>query len=334
MRRPACCKNKCFMNNYNGVVSEHSETKLSQLNQLRGLFALEIIIGHVGRNTNGILLPFGRFMICSVAFFFFVSAYGMVLSCRKREGYLGCGFLVQKPLFLLLISLLIYALEGIVDFLVSPDLGFCDGFWSLSAYFHRTNWFVWELIGLYLIFWLCYRFGKRYRVILVTCCIVVGILAFYFAGAGVNWYASVSGFLLGVLFGEKDTVINKICTVPGLSVTFVLALFGMCVLFVKEENFLSLVLIRNAMCISVLLFTVLISGYAILRENPVTRFLTRYADALYFSQFIWLAYGSAVFPDRLWVRLAFVLLATTLSAVLVVQPMIHALKSGLRKCLR
>lgn len=334
MRRPACCKNKCFMNNYNGVVSEHSETKLSQLNQLRGLFALEIIIGHVGRNTNGILLPFGRFMICSVAFFFFVSAYGMVLSCRKREGYLGCGFLVQKPLFLLLISLLIYALEGIVDFLVSPDLGFCDGFWSFSAYFHRTNWFVWELIGLYLIFWLCYRFGKRYRVILVTCCIVVGILAFYFAGAGVNWYASASGFLLGILCGESNHAIEMICSIPGRVGCVLLAVFGVCTLFVHQENFISLVLMRNSMCVATLLITIYVCGYSFIRKNMIIRFLTRYADALYFSQFIWLAYGSAVFPDRLWVRLAFVLLATTLSAVLVVQPMIHALKSGLRKCLR
>lgn len=51
---------------------------LKRLNGMRGIFAIEIVIGHVIRYEDTILYPLGKFMIISVAFFFFVSAFGMV----------------------------------------------------------------------------------------------------------------------------------------------------------------------------------------------------------------------------------------------------------------
>ncbi|MBQ9867050.1 MAG: hypothetical protein IJM34_08525 [Lachnospiraceae bacterium] len=53
---------------------------LSELNGLRGLFALEVIVGHVVRYENSLLFPFGKFMIVSVGFFFYVSGFGLAYS--------------------------------------------------------------------------------------------------------------------------------------------------------------------------------------------------------------------------------------------------------------
>ena len=61
-------------------------------NRLRGFFALEIVVGHVVRYESSLLYPIGKFMIISVAFFFFVSAYGMARSYDAKEDYLH-GFL-------------------------------------------------------------------------------------------------------------------------------------------------------------------------------------------------------------------------------------------------
>ena len=60
--------------------SSEQEEVLGRLNSLRGVFAIEIIIGHVFRHQMTILYPFGKFMIVSAAFFFFISAFGMVYS--------------------------------------------------------------------------------------------------------------------------------------------------------------------------------------------------------------------------------------------------------------
>ena len=88
--------------------SEQKEV-LKRLNKLRGVFAIEIIIGHVFRHQITILYPFGKFMIISAAFFFFISAFGMVYSNRHKSGYLeGMSFLLQKPFYILLISVLFF----------------------------------------------------------------------------------------------------------------------------------------------------------------------------------------------------------------------------------
>ena len=68
---------------------------LQRFNNIRGFFALEIIIGHVIRYDKSILYPLGKFMIISVAFFFFVSAFGLSYSFRTKDNYLK-GFIKNR----------------------------------------------------------------------------------------------------------------------------------------------------------------------------------------------------------------------------------------------
>ena len=76
-----------FYNTKRSPVSGRDDL-LKRLNSMRGIFAVEIVIGHVVRYENTILYPLGKFMIISVAFFFFVSAFGMVISFQEKDNYL------------------------------------------------------------------------------------------------------------------------------------------------------------------------------------------------------------------------------------------------------
>lgn len=68
---------------------EREEDYFSNFNSLRGLFAIEIVIGHVIRYESGLLYPLGKFMIISVAYFFFcvcVWSYAIFSFERKISG--------------------------------------------------------------------------------------------------------------------------------------------------------------------------------------------------------------------------------------------------------
>ena len=54
-------------------------------NSLRGLFAIEIVVGHVIRYEKTWLYPLGKFMLISVAFFFFVSGWGLGVPFTKKR---------------------------------------------------------------------------------------------------------------------------------------------------------------------------------------------------------------------------------------------------------
>ncbi len=100
------------------------ESYLQNLNNMRGLFALEIVIGHVIRYDRTILYPMGKFMICSVAFFLFVSAFGMAVSYEKKKNYLSINFILSKPIYLAALSVLIFVFGMAVDAVCPNNLSY------------------------------------------------------------------------------------------------------------------------------------------------------------------------------------------------------------------
>ena len=123
---------------------------LKELNSLRGVFALEVIIGHVVRYENCLLFPFGKFMIVSVAFFFFVSGFGLAHSLKCKKDYLNLRYILSKPVFLAaaaVITYIVYVLVGIIGPLqlkyVKADV--------LRGFYSGTNWYIKEQILFYLL---------------------------------------------------------------------------------------------------------------------------------------------------------------------------------------
>lgn len=308
---------------------DNRKMKLKHLNELRGVFALEIIVGHVVDFHGCLLYPLAKFMICSVAFFFFISAYGMVVSCKNKKNYLTISFLVNKPVYLLIVSIGIYIINATIDFVSKLQIGYCTNFFSLSHFFCMTNWYVWELMFFYLLFWIVYKCAYKYREIIIVCITVLCVIILYFNQFSEAWIASAFAFPLGITYGEHFEIINNVIySIKGYIFVALLSVFGLFSLLVKTENLLSMVFMRNAICIAAIAFIIYLSEIHFLRNNAVTRFLTKYSTGLFFMQFISLKI-SENYNLSYWTRIIFVVFITLFTAVLLVNPMTGVIK----KCL-
>lgn len=302
------------------------QDKLSKMNKLRGIFCLEIILGHVVRYENSPIFLFGKFMICSVAFFFFVSGYGMTVSSQKKESYLNRKYWINKPLYLLILPALVFLSECVIDLCFG---GIAEYFPDGSSpfftwYFHKTNWYLWELIVFYIIFWIIFKYVKKNRFIWVFAISLMAIVVMYICGLHEAWVASTLGFPFGVLWGEREEQLNSFFySAKGIILTLLLAIVGISPLFLhgeQSENMLTVVFLRNAICIVTIIIANYLCEWRFLRDNILSEFLTKYSTSLYISQFIWLKI-SEQFGWSWGIRLIFVLTTTFAMALLIVEPM-------------
>ncbi len=310
---------------WEGKIQKNSDEKqlLKSLNAFRGILAMEIIVGHVIRDDATLLYPLGKFMICSVAFFFFVSAFGMSLSYKNKKNYLNTAFLIGKPLYLVLLAVGVFAVNALVDLAVPGDQGYVL-LPTPAAIFSGTNWYIWEMIAFYILFWLTYRYLPKYRITIITAVTVIGtVLMYHFIGpSGIAWVASAYAFPLGLLFGEHYAAVRKFIHSPaGVLVTAVLAIVGGLSLILPTETFLTIVIMRNAICIAFILIMVYICERVSLANNVIARWLTRLSTELYLAQFVCLII-SEQFGWGYMFRIPFVVIATVLLAVCVLHPLV------------
>lgn len=303
------------------------ESCLQNLNDLRGLFALEIVIGHVVRYEKTLLFPLGKFMICSVAFFFFVSAFGMVVSFEKKANYLNFHFILSKPVFLFIFSIISFTFNIAVDAFCPLDLHYLASP-LFETYLLRTNWYIWELIVFYFIFFFVYfilKYIHKFRIPLI-CVITISLsIIMYLSGFAECYFASSFAFPAGLLCGEYFLNIkNFLFSRKGIILTIILSIFGLMSLFLKTENLLSMVFMRNSICLSVLIITIFICSCFSVGNNPIARILCKYSAEIYLSQFIWLDF-SAAYSWNYMIRIPFVITATLITAIFL-HPLILLLK--------
>ena len=176
-------------------------------------------------------------MIISVAFFFFVSAYGMARSYDAKEDYLH-GFLFSKFSYLLAIAVIAYLHSLIIKFLFTGSI---EPKHIIRGFFTSTNWYIWELLFFYLLFFLIYRYIPKYRVS------IIGILTFLCATGGFaiglpqGYYCSAMAFPAGLLFYEHfNTVTRFLKTAWGKFTTIIMAIAGLYSLFLGEDSLLGM----------------------------------------------------------------------------------------------
>lgn len=177
---------------------------LTRLNSLRGLLALDIIIGHVAGQNMFPLMPFEKFSIVSVASFFFLSGMGLSTSYYKKENYLTQ--IPEKIIYLIGVTMILYLAKIGVQFISGADLDYIPGNVSqfIKFYLIKTNWYIWEFIILYIIFALVYKF-IRLKALKILAIFIVSFLlgiCFLLNNFIVAWYYSILGFPFGVLFSE------------------------------------------------------------------------------------------------------------------------------------
>lgn len=301
---------------------------LVRLNRMRGLFAIEIVIGHVIRYEDTILYPFGKAMIISVAFFFFISAFGMVVSFQEKENYLK-GFLFSKLSYLLVLALVAFTINAVIDWICPKDLGFCfTGVNPVIGVLSRTNWYLRELALFYILFYFVYKYMKRYRVFCITVITLIFISLVYQAGWVTGWYASAMAFPAGLAFGEYFTPIcNFLHSKWGKLITCIFVLIGLSSLLFEQSNMIGMVYMKNIMCLAGMLILLYFSTYFQI-GNRVSEYLNSYSAEIYIFQFVYYYMASAYEWDYR-IRLLFTVAATMMTA-LVMQPIIKMIKRYLQ----
>lgn len=303
------------------------ESSLQNLNNLRGLFAIEIVMGHIVRYENTILFPFGKFMICSVAFFFFVSAFGMAVSFEKKENYLGIRFILSKPLYLFILSIIIFIFGMIIDAICPNNLRYLDS-GILHAFLLQTNWYIWEQIAFYFIFFLVYKFMPKYRVAFISILTVALSIVLYQKDFWEAYVASTFAFPAGLFCGEHFLQFKKfLYSRKGAIATTFLSIFGLSCLLVETESLMSIVFMRNAICLATIMIVFYGCNHFTVGNNLAARYLCKYSTEIYLSQFICIQLAES-YQWNYMIRMPIVLLATLLIAN-VLHPIIAKLQTFL-----
>lgn len=249
--------------------------KLANIIPLRGILAVEIVLGHTyGHLENDSLLYFNnRIGVWVVGIFFFLSGYGLSYSFHRKKDYLK-GFLVKR------VGRILFPFV-IVCFL-NYFLGVCGSL--LECMFQ--DWFVVEMTLIYCVWYLLYRYlPEKYVVpIFAFLVLVLNIWGSYY-GIGSRWYGSTACFLLGIAFEKNEKTIFPYCRAGygrkiGISVAFFV--FSGISFVLNENNLFANTLMINVTCI-LLCIIVYLFMMKITIGNVLTHFLGCISWQIYVS---------------------------------------------------
>ena len=269
-----------------GCTRQHNSERdnmFFSMNGLRGFFAIEILVGHAVHYRGDLFLyMLGEFMLIGVSFFFFVSGFGLARSYAMKKGYLD-GFLLQKCGYLLSILMIYFMQNEVLRWLAGNHTGYTDGFFSY--FFVHINWYLWEQLFFYFVFWVVYRYVRRYKILSVFLLTIIMVHIVYFSHLTISYCISAIGFPFGLLFYiYYDKFMTFLLSVKGMLLTMILTLIGLSSMLF-EGNLFSDVYLRNILCLAAILILIYIVHFFRFK-NPVLVFLEKYSTDIYLYQFI------------------------------------------------
>lgn len=215
---------------------------LTNIVPLRGILAVEIVLGHTyGHLNNNTLLYFNnRIGVWVVGIFFFLSGYGLNYSFHRKKEYLK-GFIKKR------IGRILFPV--VVVYLINCFLGICDNF---LVYLFQ-DWFVTEVILIYCIWYLLYKYlPEKYAVGILTILIfALNILGSYY-DIGSRWYGSTACFVLGIVFEKNESIILSYCREnysKALGISIILFILGGGLFILSENDWLASMTMINITCI-------------------------------------------------------------------------------------
>ena len=288
---------------------------ISRLNHLRGIAAIVIILGHVARYETFTIINYTRqFAYIIVSYFFFVSGLGLAKSFLTKPNYIR-GFLVRKPLYLFLIAFLLYVFNVLICYLFKINNAYnytTDNF--LLNFIFETNWYIWELIGFYFLFYIVFKYAKQYNLVLVTIILVIFVIISYKSGWPSVYYKSALAFPLGLLVGLNYKKINGILNRKCI-LLFILLCIGVGIMYGTVNNILvRTVFMSNLLCASVLIGLLYLSLFVEF-NNKLLHWLESYSTEIYLAQFVWLLFVQQN-VNNYCIKFPLVTLLTLLSAIL------------------
>lgn len=271
------------------------------LNSLRGIFALEIVIGHCVRYESCPLTPLGNFMLISVGYFFFVSGYGLARSYHTKPGYLD-SFLKHRIFRLLILAIEALIIVTLIAYISPIDTDFknipTDPLIFAKSALVRTNWYMRELMLLYICFFIVFRFVKKHRVSLLCTFIVIICAILYMNGYTRCWFASIICFPMGIVFCENiDLIMDRLKNLSGKLIALFFTGLGLIFSLLNypqltgqpfEVTEMIYAFANNILCIGFILLLITILIY-LKPGNKILSLFTSIATPMYLFQFIFVA---------------------------------------------
>lgn len=183
------------------------------------------VILHSFKNYNGPLQIFEHVGVIIVGFFFFCSGYGLITSLHNKQNYLQ-GFIKKRVLTVLVSFFICNYAYMITTLLMGTNYAMDD---LLYAFFgmkllNSQMWFAVEIMILYIIFYLVFRFVKQEKAAytVMTCLVVTMMIGSLFLGHDHNnygignwfhgewWYNTSFIFIIGMFAARFKTKLVNI----------------------------------------------------------------------------------------------------------------------------
>lgn len=186
---------------YNQEIS-NTAFNLNNSIALRGICSIEIMIGHLGVATESIaLFPNRKAGVLFVGIFFALSGYGLMYSMANKNNYL-IKFVPNKIRKVLIPAYIVFLVDVILHSMINRNMLYMLNIMVPKTFFLRTNWYVWELLMLYFVFYMSIKMQnnlKKFHLIILFYSIVFICVAYGFEFEN-PWYGSTLCFWLGIIY--------------------------------------------------------------------------------------------------------------------------------------
>lgn len=185
--------------------SEDNDKPLSLQNSvaLRGICAIEIMLGHIGIATaNMWLYPNRKAGILFVGIFFMLSGYGVAYSVEHKKDYKE-KYLPGRISRLFLPAYITYFLSVVIDCVLFKNTDLY-AIVNVFRFFRELNWYVWEQLFFYILFWIAIKLIPQYLKIVIVIGSVILIVAAFVMKLDNPWYGSALCFFGGLVFYEAE----------------------------------------------------------------------------------------------------------------------------------
>ena len=262
---------------------------MNRYNLMRGLMAIWIILGHCSIEFEKEILPLyfiHKFNLVWVGVFFFLSGWGLEISNAKKTDYLK-GFLKKKTIYILKKTINVWIFSILILMLVGEEYNFYP-LELIKNYFSTTNWYMWELLFFYYIYYLTMKYSRNnkirlYIIFSISLCMVIFLP---FTNIGTSYYFSCLSFCTGILLYRcRERLQNYFERFPIKIMIILVIISFLCTLslLLPQKNSIS-ALGKNIMCISVALMGVILFMNCSLKGRWL-KFFSTISPQLYLYQF-------------------------------------------------
>lgn len=231
---------------------------------IRGICAIEIIIGHLSIYTGSEMLYLLRKAdILFVGLFFLLSGYGTAYSFDKKDNYKK-RFIIKKLIRLFVPAYLAHVVNNFHLLILYKNNCFIRDMFNPVMFVEWINWFIYELMAMYIIAYIAVKVGElKKTVVIIWIATVIFLISACIYTLDDPWYGCTLCYPLGVTYylhkEQLDNILfRKSPVVKGFILLFFLITFSGIYIVFNDKYIIPGILARNLASVFFCLFVMLI----------------------------------------------------------------------------